>query len=73
MANQIFRQAGCHDLILCADHAEALGERPEHNGSWTSAQAVGDEQGCDACARKGLDHAHIAARMRVSKGLKKAA
>lgn len=73
MANQIFRQAGFHDLTLCAEHAEALSERPEHNGSWTSAETVGDEHGCDACIKKGLDHAHISARSRASKGLKKAA
>ena len=73
MANQIFRQTGYHDLILCGEHADALGERPEHNGSWTSAETVGDEQGCDACMKKGLDHAHVAARTRATKTMKKAA
>lgn len=73
MANQIFKQAGFHDLILCSEHAEALGERPEHNGSWTSHETVGDDQHCDACTKKGLDHAHVSARIRATKGLKKAA
>lgn len=73
MANQIYRQTGFHDLVLCTEHADALGERPEHNGSWTSAETVGDDVACDACHKKGLDHAHIAARIRATKGMKKAA
>jgi hypothetical protein len=73
MANQIYRQAGYHDLVLCRDHADALGERPDHNGSWTAGDSVGEENHCDACAKKGLDYAHIAARARATKALKKAA
>ena len=73
MAHQIYRQTGYHDLILCREHADALSERPDHNGSWTAGESVGEDHACDACMKKGLDHAHIAARARATKGLKKAA
>ena len=73
MALQIYRQAGYHDLVLCSEHAEALVERPEHNGSWTAAETVGDEAGCDACIRKGLDYAHFSAKVRQRNPVKKAA
>lgn len=73
MAHQIYRQAGYHDLVLCAEHAEALTERPEQHGSWMSGESVGEEQGCDACIRKGLDYAHISAKVRQRTAVKKAA
>jgi hypothetical protein len=73
MAHKIFRQAGYHDLVLCAEHSDSLIERPEHNGSWTAGESVGEDQGCDACIRKGLDYAHISAKSRQRGSVKKAA
>jgi hypothetical protein len=61
-------------MILCSDHAAALADKPDHYGSWTAGEKVGDDKACDACIRKGLDYAHVAARSRASRGqIKKAA
>ena len=73
MAHKIYKQSGYLDLVLCKEHGESLLERPDHNGTWTAGDSVGEDQGCDACNKKGLDYAHLGAKARARAAIKKAA